>query len=1221
MYIYRLVRQQVASFDEFVKTTVQDIVQDQGAIVVLSPDTDTGNDGREYRTKVVINFGQIYITPPILSANDGREQPLTPSYCRLRHFTYAAEVECEISRKIYEIDDETYQETDVTSANQDTYDHKVTAPLGKIPVMVGSMLCTLRTNADKDPNFRASAYGECPFDQGGYFIINGRERVLVAQERMATNHIMCYKSAKDKRWMCEIRCQVDGNSTRSVAANYINYVKRPVGSPVSGEVFEVTIPYVKKPIPLCVVFRALGYVSDRSILELIVYDFKDKQIMELCRPSLEESYYVQTTDIALDFIGRRGTLPGTDKAERIQWAKDILQKEFIAHVSIEQFCEIKKAYYLGYMVNKLCCAILGRRDEDDRDNFGNKRLDIAGPLLEHMFKILWNIQIKKSKSKIKRLLTSNSAMGQQFDLKGLFDNGETISSGLSYSLATGNWCTQDRAPSKKTGVSQILQRLTYVSTLSHLRRMNTPLGRDGKMAKPRMLHNTHWGMCCPAETPEGQACGLVKNLALMASVAVGIRKDFVLTYLEEFGCETLDDVSPALIPTYTKVFVNGIWFGVCDNPKEIVDSLKNIRREDFNKSLNMDDKNDDDMDFDDGDMGDSEKMCEISIVWDISNKEIKVWTEAGRCLRPLYIVEEKTQQLKVRRKHINKLLNNEWTWEHLLINGLIEYIDVEEEDNILCAMMVKDIKDVAQLFRDRKNNNISHNNKQFVYSETYTHCEIHPAMILGVCASIIPFPDHNQSPRNVYQSAMGKQAMGIYTSNYQLRFDTTAHIMCYPQKPLAATKNMDYLKFRELPAGQNATVAVACYSGYNQEDSIIVSSSSIDFGFMRSTFYRSYSDKLSRDMGHGSEEVFEKPNKQTCVGMKYGSYDKIENDGLIAPGTRVSGDDIIIGKTTPLQRNALDEAGLTNRKLQQTKKCSSSALRTSESGIVDTVVLTTTPEGQRFVKVKVRSLRIPQIGDKFASRHGQKGTCGITFRKEDLPFTRDGITPDLIINPHCIPSRMTIGHLIECLLSKVCSINGKEGDATPFEYETTVDKIADTLFKLGFQRTGNEIMYNGHTGKKLNSPIFLGPTFYQRLKHMVDDKIHSRARGPTQMLTRQPLEGRARDGGLRFGEMERDCMLSHGCSHFLRERLFLFADKYRVHICDFCGLISIANLKKNSFDCRGCKNTTKVSQVFLPYAAKLLIQELMSMMIAPRMMTLIPDQGNSKLLNRPGRIP
>jgi len=372
--------------------------------------------------------------------------------------------------------------------------------------------------------------------------------------------------------------------------------------------------------------------------------------------------------------------------------------------------------------------------------------------------------------------------------------------------------------------------------------------------------------------------------------------------------------------------------------------------------------------------------------------------------------------------------------------------------------------------------------------------------------------------------------------------------------------------------------------------------SAVDRGLFRSVFYRSYRDEEQKKGSLCSEE-FEKPNKDNCVGIGRGSYEKLEEDGLVAPGTRVSGDDAIIGKTSALKTE--DETG---KPQKFSKKDNSTTLRSSENGIIDQVMLTTNHDGYKFCKVRVRSVRRPQIGDKFSSRHGQKGTMGMSYRQEDMPFTLEGITPDIIVNPHAIPSRMTIGQLIECLLGKVSATTGDEGDATPFT-DVTVEDISRTLHRCGYQMRGNEVMYNGHTGRMMTAHIFMGPTYYQRLKHMVDDKIHSRARGPVQILTRQPVEGRARDGGLRFGEMERDCMISHGAAQFLKDRLYDQSDAYRIHVCDLCGLMAIANLKKNSYECRRCGNKTQISQVGVPYAAKLLFQELTAMSIAPRMFT------------------
>lgn len=591
---------------------------------------------------------------------------------------------------------------------------------------------------------------------------------------------------------------------------------------------------------------------------------------------------------------------------------------------------------------------------------------------------------------------------------------------------------------------------------------------------------------------------------------------------------------------------------------------------------------------------------------------------------------------------IHQIVNEEegepLSWDDMLRRGVVEYIDTEEEETVMICMTPEDLRDSRAMQEGGTvappSDNVTARLRSLngFNTRNWTHCEIHPSMILGICASIIPFPDHNQvyrklvlltarkqSPRNTYQSAMGKQAMGVFLTNYQLRFDTMMNILFYPQKPLATTRSMEYLKFRELPAGQNAIVAIACYSGYNQEDSLIVNQSSIERGFMRSMYYRVYQEQEQK-VGMVSTECIEKPIRETCTRLRRGTYEKLDNDGLIAPGVRVSGEDIIIGKTVPLS-GATEELG--QRLSTHTKRDASTPLKSTESGIVDQVMITTNENGYKFVKVRIRSVRIPQMGDKFASRHGQKGTVGITYRYEDMPFTAEGICPDILLNPHAIPSRMTIGHLVECLLSKVSTCTGDEGDATPFT-DVTVQAISDALKSCGYHQRGLEVLYNGHTGRKMVAQFYTGPTYYQRLKHMVDDKIHSRARGPVQILTRQPVEGRSRDGGLRFGEMERDCMISHGAAQFLKvivsylqhpfqERLFDASDAYRVHICDICGLMAIANLKKNLFECRACKEKVRISQVHLPYAAKvyfdiskffvqLLFQELMAMNIAPRLM-------------------
>jgi len=1426
---------------------------------------------------------------------------------------------------------------------------------------------------------------ECPYDQGGYFVINGSEKVLIAQERMAANHVYVFSKAAPSpvTFLAEIRSAVEKGG-KLISTMQIKLFSRSKEK-ASNNTIRTTLPYIRSDIPIVIVFRALGIVPDREVLQHICYDFNDQAMLEMLKPCIEEAFVIQDRELALDFIGRRGTTTGLSKIKRHNYASEILAKEMLPHISVSENSSTKKAYFFGYMVHRLLLTALERREIDDRDHFGKKRLDLAGPLLTGLFRMLF----RKLTRDIYRHLEKCVEESKDFHLSAAIKSA-TITNGLKYSLATGNWGDQKKAMQAKAGVSQVLNRYTFASTLSHLRRCNTPIGRDGKIAKPRQLHNSHWGMVCPAETPEGQACGLVKNLSLMANISVGSASAPILEFLEEFGFNNLFDSRDNAIQDTTKVFVNGVWQGTHDDPSTLVNTLKELRRKD-------------------------DITPEVSVVHDIREKELRLYTDAGRILRPLFIVQQPGSTLAIRRKHVRWVTDgeddegNEFRWTQLVSSGVIELLDAEEEETVLICMSPTDLdasrayNSNPELVRQSAADPSARLTSVRTYApKTWTHCEIHPAMILGICASIIPFPDHNQSPRNTYQcltadhevltrsgwkaiaevtacdevmtmntetelqewqrplathayafdgplyrmkadvehggsvdavcngahrwylnspsqphkwedhtademrrlgdggsgaqdfaaagrhipltgrnpnamylwpgllsaesaaeertntlfcqlvgyvmahidefevrdgsslawrkaraerqpevvdllqslmtlaetgqsmldanaqvmdvplrrkglaaffedviaqrglewltalsseqaravfqgctitniktalptaeivstrrrrlsdvslhsiasdassssassisteatdvegdddvggdgsrvlvtssalvverltvlgvlaeshaqvrqsagpswtvhfelakarrtevaprpepyenprhdgnvycltvlnsafmarrsvsteepttegqrsspfftgnSAMGKQAMGVYLTNYQQRMDTMANILYYPQKPLATTRSMEFLRFRELPAGQNAIVAILCYSGYNQEDSVIMNQSSIDRGLFRSLYYRTYSD-MEKKVGLQVMEEFEKPTRDSTIRMKFGSYDKLDEDGLIGPGQPVRGDDIIIGKTTPLPPDS-EELGM--RIQNHTKRDVSTPLKSTEQGNIDHVVITTNQEGHKFVKVRIRSTRVPQVGDKFASRHGQKGTIGITYRTEDMPFTKDGVTPDIIINPHAIPSRMTIGHLVECLLSKVATLSGQEGDATPFT-ELTVEAVSSILRGLGYQSRGLEVMYNGHTGQKLKAQVFLGPTYYQRLKHMVDDKIHSRARGPVQILTRQPVEGRSRDGGLRFGEMERDCMISHGIANFLKERMFDASDAYRLHVCDICGLTAIANLSKETFECRSCKNRTAISQIHIPYAAKLLFQELMSMGLATRL--------------------
>ena len=1094
-----LVRQHLDSYNEFIDHGLQEVIDEVGEIPIEVPECP-----------YTVKLGQVWIidpqtriSGPYVTEVDGTKHEIYPIEARLRNLTYAAPIALEMTPVV----DGREQDTELVF-------------IGNIPVMLKSKLCFLSQLSREE----LIAVGEDPDDSGGYFIVNGSERVIVAMEDLAPNRIIVDIDEKGATPVYQAK----------LFSTTVGFRARIELKMKSDGALYVTMPGVPTEVPFVIVMRALGLESDKEIAEAVSLD---EEIQSELEPSFEKAVGVDTVKDAIIYIGNR-VAHGQVEEYRIQKAEVAIDKNFLPHLGRTSQTRREKAIFLGEMACRVIELKLGRRKPDDKDHFKNKRLRLAGPLLADLFRVAFRNLVRDIKYQLERI----GVKGPVITVSAAVRPG-IITERLQHALATGNWGRG------RVGVTQLLDRTNYLSTLSHLRRLQSPLSRSQPNFEARDLHSTHWGRLCPNETPEGSNCGLVKNLALSASISVGVNPEKIKQVLFSMGVTPVYEANETLKRYGAKVFVDGTIIGYCATPEKVVKEFRQRRR-----------------------MG--EISTEVNIAYFSKEhgerEEIYVNCDEGRVRRPLIIVENGVPKLQP--EHIERIARGEWSWEDLVKNGIIEYLDAEEEENAYVAISAEEL------------------------TPEHTHLEIATHTILGICASTIPYAEHNQSPRNSYQAAMAKQALGIFATNFPLRVDSRAHILHYPQTPLVETALMEVMGYNLRPSGQNCIVAVLSYEGYNMEDALIFNKASIERGLGRSTFYRIYEAECRQYMGGLKDKfVIPEPGIRGFRGEQY--YRLLEPDGIISLEAQVAGGDVLIGRTSPPRfLEEYKEFEVKGPSMRDT----SVDMRPSETGIVDAVFITESGEGSKLVKVRVRDQRIPELGDKFASRHGQKGVIGLIVPQEDIPFTEDGIVPDIIINPHAIPSRMTIGQFIESIAGKVAAMRGKPVDGTPFSNEKAED-LRKALIKLGFSHTGKEVFYNGVTGEKFVADVFVGIVYYQKLHHMVADKIHARARGQVQMLTRQPTEGRARGGGLRFGEMERDCLIGHGAAMLLRDRLLEESDKYTLYVCENCGYIAYYDLKQRKYVCRLCEDKAKISPVIISYAFKLLLQELMSLCIAPKL--------------------
>ena len=1154
-HLKQLIRHQLESYNYFVGTQIENTIEMFNPVHICS-EHDYIKELNLHRLEAYITFENFNIHRPQVYENNGATKIMFPQEARLRNFTYAGSMTVDLNVKYIVRNGENYK-------NTLTYQKLIkNIHIGKMPIMLRSDICVL--NQYKHLNNHQT--GECKMDPGGYFIINGSEKTCLGQERAAENQIYCFNVEKNTTkwsWQAEMKCIPDWKciSPKQISL-YIASKNNGFGKGIY-----LQIPRIKSPIPLFIIYRALGIISDEEICSKIVLNTKSKSenvktLMEGLRGSIVDAQAYLTEGDSLAFITSNAmyTPLNMDKEtgirKKMEFTQTVLSEDLFPHCKTKE----QKIYFLGYMTNRLLSCSFGWIKQDDRDSYMNKRIDLTGSLLNNLFRNYFNKLVKDTSKQIVREINNGSWRTTEdycsiVNMTNIYKivKSTTIENGIKRALATGDFGIR-QTTSNKVGVAQVLNRLTYISSLSHLRRVNTPIDKSGKLIPPRKLHSTSWGFLCPAETPEGGSVGVVKNLSYMTNVTIPCNSTSLYDYVEPY-IYTFEEMDVDTLLNGVKMFVNGAWVGNAKDPIQLYYSLKEKK---YKGIINI----------------------YSSIIFDTKRKEIRMINDAGRLTRPVLRVLD--NKLILNQSYIEKLNKKEIKWNDLLVdifdnNTVIEYIDASEQNYSMIAMRPGD------LTKSKGN---------YIYK--YTHCEIHPSTIFGVLASCIPFPEHNQSPRNTYQCAMGKQAMGMYVTNYNQRMDKTAYVLTYPMRPLVDTRVMNIMQLNKVPSGSQVIVAIMTHTGFNQEDSILFNKGAIDRGLFLATIYQTEKDEEKKI--HGDEELRCKPDKTKTKGMKFGNYDKVNNNGVIPENTLVENRDVIISKVLPIKDARNDHTKVMKYEDQ------SRIYRTKGEAYVDKNYIERNGDGYNFCKVRIRIIRKPVIGDKFSSRHGQKGTIGNIIPECDMPFMANGVKPDIIINPHAIPSRMTIAQLKETLLGKALLELGLFGDGTSFG-EFDIKDICKELQNIGYESKGNELMYNGLTGEQIESSIFVGPVFYQRLKHMVADKQHSRSIGPMVNLTRQPAEGRSRDGGLRYGEMERDCMCSHGASRFNKGRLYDASDSFSVHVCKKCGMIAAFNNKQHIHICNTCDNRSDFSYVELPYACKLMFQELITMNIAPRIMT------------------
>ncbi|KAI6003252.1 beta and beta-prime subunits of DNA dependent RNA-polymerase [Pisolithus orientalis] len=1095
-----LVKQHIDSFNYFVDVDIKNIVKANNKV---TSDVDP---------RFWLKYTDIHVGFPDRTDLDAIDKSITPHECRLRDITYSAPILVTIQY--------TRGKNVVRRPNVN---------IGRLPIMLRSNKCILTGKSEA----QLARMDECPLDPGGYFVVKGTEKVILVQEQLSKNRIIVETDP--------VKGVVQASCTSSTHGGLKS---KTYVATKKGKIY-LRHNSVHDDVPIVIALKALGIQSDKEILLLTAGN--TEAYKSAFSANLEEAAKlgVFTRHQALEWIGSRVKVNRKVVGpKRPAWeeAMEALATIVLAHVPVAGMDFRSKAIFVATMTRRVLMAMHDEKMVDDRDYVGNKRLELAGQLLALLFEDLFKTFNANLKASIDKVLKKPSRTNEFDAFNTMQFQGDHITSGFVRAISTGNWSLK-RFKMERAGVTHVLSRLSFISALGMMTRISSQFEKTRKVSGPRALQPSQWGMLCPSDTPEGEACGLVKNLALMTHITTDVEEEPIIRLAFMLGVEDISMATGTEIygPHTFAVNVNGTIIGLTRHPARFVSNFRRLRR--------------------------SGRFSEfVSVYVHYHHRVVHIASDGGRICRPLIIVENGCP--RVTSEYIQRLKAGALTFDDFLRNGLVEYLDVNEENDSYIALYESNIVPAT------------------------THLEIEPFTVLGAVAGLIPYPHHNQSPRNTYQCAMGKQAIGAIAYNQFNRIDTLLYLSVYPQQPMVKTKTIELIGYDRLPAGQNATVAVMSYSGYDIEDALILnkaSTASLDRGYGRCQVLRKNATLIRKYPNGTFDRLADAPLDENGSTQK--KYDIIQLDGLAGVGERVDPGDIYVNKQTPTNAN---DNTFTGQAATVPYKNTPLTYKSPVAGYIDKVLVSDTENDQTLIKVLIRQTRRPELGDKFSSRHGQKGVCGLIVNQEDLPFNDQGISPDTIMNPHGFPSRMTVGKMIELLAGKAGVLSGKLQYGTAFG-GSKVEDMSRILIEHGFNYAGKDMLTSGITGEPMEAYVYFGPIFYQKLKHMVMDKMHARARGPRATLTRQPTEGRSRDGGLRLGEMERDCLIGYGATQLLLERLMISSDKFEVNACQECGLMGY-----NGW-CPYCKSSKKMAKLTIPYAAKLLFQELMAMNVVPRL--------------------